>query len=128
MVMETTRPHEVDPAIVRGTTASPSPAVRQPLKAWAKNRSGEYAHTSGWHPQALNTLSPSDLCPGKQIVVIKQDQSLAGTIDCISDDGSVFWMWRDDGGERMLIHEEDDVLVLLHSTSTEDPYQVQSIS
>jgi hypothetical protein len=36
---------------------------------------------------------------------------LCGSVDVIADDASIFWLWLDDGGGRVAIHEADDVKV-----------------
>ena len=36
---------------------------------------------------------------------------LCGSVDVIADDASIFWLWLDNGGGRVAIHEGDDVKV-----------------
>lgn len=37
--------------------------------------------------------------------------TLCGSVDVVADDASIFWLWLDNGGGRVAIHEGDDVKV-----------------
>lgn len=40
-----------------------------------------------------------------------QGHIVCGSVDVIADDASIFWVWLDNGGGRVAIHEGDDAKV-----------------
>jgi hypothetical protein len=39
------------------------------------------------------------------------ESGFSGTVDVVSQDGTVFWVWGDDGRGRFAVHAGDDVSV-----------------
>jgi hypothetical protein len=49
-----------------------------------------------------------EIAEGDRVEVIAGGQTLSGTVECVTDDGLIFWMWQDDGGGRIAILESDN--------------------
>lgn len=46
-------------------------------------------------------------------VTVRTDRgrTLCGSVDLVADDASIFWLWLDNGGGRVAVHEGDDAQV-----------------
>ena len=61
---------------------------------------------------ALLPYEWTELDAGHRVTVhIGEGRILCGSVDVIADDASIFWLWLDNGGGRVAIHEDDDVKV-----------------
>lgn len=68
------------------------------------------------HSQGQKRLSWTDIGAGDSVEVIARGRILSGIVDCIMQDGSIFWLWQSDGSGRTAIHEIDHPAVYVRVT------------
>jgi hypothetical protein len=62
----------------------------------------------------LNPKEWAGLVPGDRVCLRRENQVLMhGTVDDMVPDGSVFWIWFDNGAGRIALYKDDDVRVWL---------------
>ncbi|MFI2565556.1 hypothetical protein [Paenarthrobacter sp. NPDC018779] len=104
----------------RGRNNSPaimaiSPAQEKAIRAWLENTSSEQAELVLWSPLEPEPQDNtwSHLGEGDRIRAITNGRIITGIVDCIADDGSIFWVWQDSGQGRTMIHEGDSATVFV---------------
>lgn len=48
---------------------------------------------------------------GDHVQIRLENRTIEGIVDCVTADGSIFWLWQDAGGGRMAVHEDDGATV-----------------
>ncbi|WP_223937306.1 hypothetical protein [Arthrobacter sp. StoSoilB5] len=70
-------------------------------------------------PSSGSALTPDDwvwLSPNDRVRIQRENEAaLAGFIDIVAPDASIFWIWLDEGRGRVALHMDDDVGVWLEA-------------
>ncbi|NWL26627.1 hypothetical protein DM794_06060 [Paenarthrobacter ureafaciens] len=52
---------------------------------------------------------------GARVLVHRNGRTVSGTVDCVTVDGAIFWIWLDDGAGRTAIYEDPDTYISLQN-------------
>ncbi|MFF1831068.1 hypothetical protein [Paenarthrobacter sp. NPDC058040] len=78
----------------------------------------ENTHRRSQLPRSQKRITWPEISAGDAVEVITRGRILLGTVDCIMPDGSIFWLWQNDGSGRTAVHEVDKPAVYVRIAVT----------
>jgi hypothetical protein len=78
-----------------------------------------HQHENHSHPSNSGLITPDDWAQLKQSdrvsIQLENGSLTAGTVDMVTPDGSVFWVWLNNGLGRIALHHGDNIQVRLQA-------------